>query len=66
MKIEPKPARSFNVQQVTPVRAEDLFMPDVEAVVRHLARMAAERDYNAFIAQTKSGYPRCESEEESP
>lgn len=56
MKTEPNTADTFNTRRATPVRAEDLFLPDVEAIVRHLARMAAERDYKAFIAANKVAY----------
>lgn len=43
-RAKPLPARQY------PVKPEDLFLPSVVEVVRHLARVAAETDYRHFVA----------------
>lgn len=44
-------------------RAEDLFLPSVVEIVRHLARIAAERDYAHFLATGEIRYAAEEMEE---
>ncbi len=40
------------------LRPEDLFMPSVVEIVRHMARIAAEQDYKHFLATGE--IPYCE------
>lgn len=50
MKHQPHTKDTFNLTNSKPAKAEDLFLPSVVEVVRHMARMAAERDYKHFLA----------------
>lgn len=49
MKIDHKANTQFNISTARPAKAQDLFLPSVIEVVRHMARMAAENDYKHFL-----------------
>ncbi len=46
----------FNGSTALPVAAEELFLPSIEAVVKHIARVVAERDYKQFLASGEINY----------
>lgn len=47
---------NLNTRTDSTVAADELFLPSVVALVRHMARMAAERDYRHFLATGEIPY----------
>ena len=56
MKIDHNANNQFNTSTAKPARVEDLFLPSVIELVRHMARMAAEKDYKHFRATGEIPY----------
>ena len=64
MSKEPATVVEFNAHPDLLVSVPDLFMPNMVEVVKHLARMAAERDYNQFLeGQKRLGDPQTKTED---
>jgi hypothetical protein len=56
MKCDPITTINFNIPSNKLVKAEDLFLPSVIEIVKHMARMAAENDYKHFLATGEMPY----------
>lgn len=56
MKIDPAIEAQFSAREVQPLRADDLFLPAIEEVVKHIARVAAESDYKHYQKTGKIPY----------
>ncbi|MBY8824291.1 hypothetical protein [Sphingomonas colocasiae] len=54
MSKEFKNVVEFNACTASQMQADELFLPSIVEVVKHLARMAAERDYQAFLDSLES------------
>ena len=55
MKFDPATS-AISIPTANEPRAEDLFLPAIEEVVKHMARMAAEADYKHFIETGRIPY----------